>query len=333
MGLHLVTGGSGFVGSHIAAKLVEQGERVRIFDLSRSENVPGGAEMFLGDMRDRRAVRQACRDVDVVYHLAFIEAGSRQVSTRRWNVNFNGTRNFIENSLDAGVKRFVLVSTTEVYNPRQKCPYTEFAATDKPLGWYGRHKLSVERLASDYAETENFPVVVLRFPTICGPGYYARRQIFDLLDWIVMGLPLVWVDGDEKYSDFVHIEDVIQAIILAGNAPASANGETFNVSCLKPATAPQLMEACANAIKSSTKVLLLPREQTIAAVRVLARAGILDVPLDYLDYMFFDNYYSCDKASRILGYQPKHTAEQAVVELFRSYLGNREALRAKAKNY
>lgn len=333
MAFHLITGGAGFVGSHIARRLIEQGERVRVFDIKRTDKVPEGAEMFIGDMRDRRDVRHACRGIDVVYHLAFIEAASREIASRRWNINFKGTKNFIENSLDAGVKRFVLVSTTEVYNSRQRCPYTESALTDKPLGWYGHHKQVVERLAREYVETEDFPVVILRFPTICGPGYYARRHLLDLLDWVALGLPLVWVDGEEKFADFVHIEDVLQGLLLAGRAPAEANGEVFNISCSKPAAAPKLMEACARAVNSNTRVFLLPREQAIAALKVIIQLGILEIPMDYLDYMFYDNYYSSDKAKRILGYEPQFSAEQAVVELFRSYLANRDEMRSKAKNY
>ena len=274
MAFHLVTGGAGFVGSHLARRLVEKGERVRIFDIARTENVPEGAEMFIGDMRDRRAVRHACRGIDIVYHLAFIEAASKQIESRRWNVNFNGTKNFIETSLDAGVRRFVLVSTTEVYSPRLRCPYTEASPTSRPLGWYGRHKQAVEKLAREYVETEDFPVVTLRFPTVCGPGYYARRQLFDLMDWVASGLPLVWLDGDEKHVDFVHIDDVLDSLLLAGAAPADANGEVFNISCSKPATAPELMQACARDTKTRGRVYFLPREETISFTKFLINFGI-----------------------------------------------------------
>lgn len=333
MALHLVTGGAGFVGSILARRLLEQGEDVRVFDMVHSDRVPEGVDMYTGDMRDRRAVRHACRGVDVVYHLAFIQAFSKNVRAKRWNINFKGTKHFIEYSQDAGVQRFVLVSSMDVYSPRPKCPCTEDAPTDNPYGWYGRHKAAVERLAMEYFDVSDFPVVTLRFPTICGPGYYARKSLLDLMDWIAKGRPLVWVDGDDSFGDFVHIDDVIQGLLLAGKAPAEANGQVFNVSCSEPATPVQLMKACLHHLGRRMPIIRVPRAPGIAAIRFLTKADIIEFPPEQLDYLFFDNYYSSEKARATLGYEPQYSAEQSVIELFRSYLPQRTQIRAKAKNY
>ena len=333
MALHLITGGAGFVGSILARRLLERGERVRIFDLAPTDRVPRDAEMHQGDMRDRRSVRHACRGVDVVYHLAFIQSQSKNVASKRWNVNFKGTEHFIEYSLDAGVRRFVLVSSMDVYSPRPQCPCTETAPTDQPYGWYGRHKATVERLALEFFDTESLPVVILRFPTICGPGYYARRSLLDLIDWVARGRPLIWMDGEETRGDFVHIDDVIQGLILAGEAPPEADGQIFNISCSAPATPVDLMQACVSYGKSRSRIFRVPRAPAMSAAKFLTRANIIDFPTEQLDYLFYDNYYSSEKAQNILGYKPQYTAEEAVVELYRSYLQQRSEMRARAKNY
>lgn len=333
MALHLVTGGAGFVGSILARRLLEQGEDVRVFDMVHSDRVPEGVQMYAGDMRDRRAVRHACRGVDVVYHLAFIQASSKNVRAKRWNINFKGTKHFIEYSQDAGVKRFVLVSSMDVYSPRPPCPCTELASTEHPYGWYGRHKAAVERLAMEYHEMSGFPVVTLRFPTICGPGYYARKSLLDLMDWIARGRPLIWIDGPDIRCDFVHIDDVIQGLLLAGRAPDKAGGQVFNVSCSEPATPVDLMKACLHHLGRRMPIIRVPREPGIALARLMTRTNILDFPPEQLDYLFYDNFYSSDKARKTLGYEPQFTAEEAVIELFRSYLPQRTSIRAKAKNY
>lgn len=333
MALHLVTGGGGFVGGILARRLLEQGERVRVFDIAKTDKVPAGAEFYQGDMRDRRAVRHACRGVDAVYHLAFIQATSKNVAAKRWNVNFKGTKNFIESSLDAGVSRFVLVSSMDVYSPQPACPCTEDAPTNQPYGWYGRHKAAVERLAREYYETEDFPVVILRFPTICGPGYYARKSLLDMLDWVAMSRPLIWIDGPETRGDFVHIDDVIQGLMLAGRAPDEAAGQVFNISCSEPATPIDLMQACVRYGKSRTRIFRVPREPAVAVVKFLMQVDVIDFPPEQIDYLIYDNYYSSEKARQLLGYAPRYTAQQAVVELYRSYLRDRVNIRARAKNY
>ena len=130
MALHLITGGGGYLGSHLASRLMEGGHEVRILDLARSRTIPEGVEFVEGDVRDAAAVRRASEGVGAVHHLAFVQSMSRRPESFQREVAIDGTRNVLEAAATCGVRRFVFTSTIEVYGTRP--PVSEECAVDEP---------------------------------------------------------------------------------------------------------------------------------------------------------------------------------------------------------
>lgn len=330
--MDLVTGGAGFVGSFLAKRLLESGRDVRVFDIEAGNYVPKEAEFHQGDMRDLEKVRAAVKGIDVVYHLAFVQVLSRKPESEKWQINFGGTENFLRASAEEGVGRFVHTSTAEVYSPSPPCPVTEEAPTDNPMGWYGRHKKACEELCWRYYHQYDLPLTMLRLPTICGRGYYARIDILRVFDWILAGRPMLWIGGRQYLGDFVWVEDCMQGYLLCGTKEG-APGEVFNISCSKPNTTLEIVQALMEAAGNRKGIHLVPQRILWPAARLCCRLHVLDMPEENLEYLMTDYTFSLDKAKRILGYDPKMTSAEATVELMKGYMEDREGAKRKALTY
>lgn len=330
--MDLVTGGAGFVGSFLAKRLLDMGNDVRVFDVESSDFIPGEAEFVQGDMRDADSVREAVRGVDTVYHLAFVQVFSKKSEEEKWAINYGGTKNFLDASVDEKVRRFVHTSTIELYSPYPPFPVTEDSPTDRPMGWYGRHKKAVEELCWQFYRELGLPVTMLRLPTICGRGYYPRIDLLRAFDWIIKNRPIVWIGGRQYYGDFVWVEDVVDAFILCGTKD-EAVGEVFNISCSKPNTSLEIIQAFMDAAGNTRKIRLVPPWLAWPPVRLATRLNIIDMPAEQFDYLRADYSFSVEKARRLLGYDPKMTAAEAASELMKGYMEDRERAKKRAKTY
>jgi UDP-glucose 4-epimerase len=331
-GVKLVTGGAGFVGSFLATRLLEMGHEVRVFDVERTEYLPRGAEFVMGDMRDYCAVRESLRGVDTVHHLAFVQVFSRRPEPERWAINYGGTENFLRASVEESVRRFVHASTIEIYSPFPPYPVTEESPTDRPMGWYGRHKKACEELCLRYYRDHGLPVTMLRIPTICGRGYYARVDMLRGFDWIIANGPLFWIGGRQYKGDFVWVEDVVDAFILAAGTD-EAVGEAFNISCSEANTSLEIMQAIMDAAGNTRGIHLVPPWIAWPVVKLACRLNVIDMPSEQLQYLMSDYHFSIDKAGYLLGYQPKMNAAEAAAELMLGYMEDRKKLRRKAATY
>jgi dTDP-glucose 4,6-dehydratase len=330
--MDLVTGGAGFMGSHLARRLIERGNEVRVFDLSKSENVPDKAEFFSGDMRDLERVRESMEGVEVVYHLAFVQVFSRRPESEKFQVNFGGTENFLKAAVESGVSRFVHTSTIEVYSPFPPFRAPEDAPTDMPFGWYGRHKRACEELCWHYHYRHDLPLTMLRIPTICGRGYYARIDLLRAFDWILANRPVLWIGGKQYRGDFVWVEDCVQGYILCGTRN-EAVGEVFNISCSQPSTSLEIIQALLDAADNTTRIRLVPPRLAWPVINLATKIGVVDMPMEQLQYLMGDYSFSIDKAESLLGYAPEMNAAEAVAELMKGYMEDRESLKLKARTY
>lgn len=331
-GMDLVTGGAGFVGSELARRLLEMGREVRIFDVQPGERMPDAAEFVQGDMRDHSSVRDAVRGVDVVYHLAFIQVFSRLSEGEKWTINYGGTENFLKASLQEGIERFVHTSTVEVYSPFPPYPVTEDAPTDRPFGWYGRHKKACEDICWYYHREMGLPVTMLRLPTICGRGYYARIDLLRGFDWILANRPVFYFGGRPQMGDFIWIDDCVKGYVLCGSRP-EAVGRVFNISCSAPSSSHEIIRALMDAAGNTRKIHLVNPRIAWPLVKLATRLGILDMPPEQLQYLMCDYSFSIEKARRLLGYDPEMNAAQAAAELMKGYVQDREKRKKKARTY
>lgn len=330
--MDLVTGGAGFFGARLALRLLESGRDVRIFDIEPSSLMPSGAQFVRGDMRDRQAVSEAVRGCDVVYHLAFVQAFSKRPESEKWQVNFGGTENFLAASVEHGIERFVHTSTIELYSPFPpfRCP--EDAPTDRPFGWYGRHKKACEELCWRYHWQHGLPVTMARLPTICGRGYYVRIDLLRAFDWVLANRPVLWIGGRQYRGDFVWVEDCVDAYLLLGTKP-EAIGEVFNVSCSEPSTALEIIKAIMDTAGNTRRVHMVPPWLAWPPVKLASRLSVLDMPTEQLLYLMADYSFSIEKAGRLLGYAPKMTAAESMAEMVRGYVEDRDRVMARARSY
>lgn len=247
----LVTGGAGFIGSHVAAALVAAGHRTRIIDdlsVGFRTNVPAGAELMEADVADADAVSKAVDGVEIVFHLAAHRAVSRSVedplATDR--ANTHGTLAVLKTAADAGVRRVVCSSSSSVYGGSAPLPTPESAPVH-PRSPYAVSKLAGEHYCRVAAELYGLEVVALRYFNVFGPHqrpgspYSAVIPLF--IDALRRGgTPVVHGDGQQSRS-FVYVSDAVSANLAAAEAPPSAcRGQVYNIAGLRRVNLLQLLE-------------------------------------------------------------------------------------------
>ncbi len=329
--MDLVTGGGGYLGSHVARALAAEGRAVRILDLRAPDRLPPGADFLEGDMRDEDTVREALEGVERVFHIAFVQSLSQRPEEERRAVNIGGMRNLLEASLAAGVARFVFASTIELYGTQPPLPCPEDGPTDAPVGWYGEHKLRCEEMLWE-AVARGLPGTALRMPTICGRGFYNHRPLLALMDRLLAHRAVAVVGDGSIPGDFVAVEDVVAAFLLAGTVPAAV-GEAFNVSARGRCGQRQIIEAMREAAESRSRILRVPRWCAWLAVKLGRWLGLHDLPAYQDGYVFHPNCYAIGKARRLLGYAPGSDTAEAAAALVRGYRVDRVRVRARAASY
>ena len=224
MSLVLVTGGAGFIGSHLAWGLVERGDEVRILDdlsTGLQQNLTSlDSDFQKEDIRDQGAVDQAMQDVQTVFHLAALTSvpESVEVPQRCYEVNLIGSLNVLWAAHRAGVRRVVLASSCAVYG--EIPPPMREDAVAQPLSPYAASKLAMEEAARLFHETHGLETICLRFFNVYGPRQAPDSEYAAVIPKFIQvmmqgGRPVIFGDGSQT-RDFVHVSDVVRAMLLAG---------------------------------------------------------------------------------------------------------------------
>ena len=250
MTLCLVTGGAGFIGSHLVEALVEHGERVRVLDdfsTGRRENldaVAGHIELLEGDVADPETVERAVAGCDYVLHLAAIASvqASLKYPRRTQQVNVEGTLNVLEAARQAGARRVVLASSAAVYGDHTALPLRE-ELPPHPLSPYGASKTAGEAYCSAFHAGYGLPTVVLRFFNVYGPRQDPANPYSGVISIFAAQMsrgerPVVYGDGVQT-RDFVYVADVARAMLLACERKTAVGG-VFNVAGGKQTSVLQL---------------------------------------------------------------------------------------------
>jgi nucleoside-diphosphate-sugar epimerase len=234
----LVTGGAGFIGSHIVEELLRRGVSVRVLDnfsSGKRENLAamhGDLEILEQDLRNAEALKAATRDVELVFHLAaFISVPQSMLDPQEcFETNVAGTVKLLEAARQAGVRKVVLSSSTAVYGDPDKFP-TDEETPLRPLSPYALSKQVNELYGRLYTQIFKLPVTALRYFNVYGPrqrpdsAYAAAISIFTRQ--LVRG-EAITIYGDGKQSrDFIFVKDVVNANLLA--AESETAGEAFNI--------------------------------------------------------------------------------------------------------
>lgn len=229
----VVTGGAGFVGSYLVNALHENGAEVRVLDVARRPTrLPAEIDYRRVDVSSLDAIIPHFRAVDLVFHLAGNPSTTTSVLDPLIDLNRNaqGTLAVLEACRLAGVSKLVYVSSASVYGRPQTAPIKESHRT-QPLFPYGVSKLTGERYCAAYSSMYGLPVVIARPFCIYGPGEdpaHALVEVSRYLRWHLAGhaVPVVG-DASAKTRDFIHVHDVVTALILLANHGVS--GEIYNL--------------------------------------------------------------------------------------------------------
>ncbi len=241
MSTYLVTGAAGFIGSHIAEKLVSDGHTVRVLDnlsTGKRENlrVLGDAVTFIeGDIRDTAVVDDAVGGADYVIHQAALASVPRSIEdpTSTNEVNVQGTLNLLESARKASVKRFVYASSSSVYGDSEVLPKTEDMLPE-PKSPYAVSKLAAEYYCRVYSEIHGLPTVSLRYFNVFGPRQDPGSQYAAVVPIFVTSLlagrsATIFGDGEQS-RDFTYVTNVVAANLLVCNSESTGR-RVYNVAC------------------------------------------------------------------------------------------------------
>lgn len=244
--MRLVTGGAGFIGSHIVARLLEQGESVRVLDnlssgkRSNINSLIGEIEFVEGDIRDAEVVQRAAKGVDTIFHHAAEPSVPRSIADPKgtYDVNVTGTLNVLLAARDSGCQRVVFASSSAVYGDSPEMPKHE-RMIPALLSPYASSKLAGEGLCQVFSRSFGIEAVSLRYFNVFGPrqdpnsAYAAVIPRF--LEALTTGTnPVIYGDGEQS-RDFIFIDNVVNANLLAAMVPGVA-GRAYNIAAGKSVT-------------------------------------------------------------------------------------------------
>ena len=286
----LVTGGAGFIGSHLSEQLLSCGYAVRILDnfsTGKPENLASfrdHIDLHEGDVRDIAACRKACEGVDYVFHLAALASVPLSVENPFLTneINVTGTLNVLWAARDAGAKRLVFASSTSVYGDNPELPKRE-PMSGVPLSPYALSKLVGEKTCQSFSKIYGLSTVCLRYFNVYGPRQDPASQYAAAVPIFISRMaagerPVVFGDG-EQTRDFVFVLDIAQANILAAETPG-VTGDVFNIASEGSLTINALVRTINDVLGSK----LEPTYEPPRAGDILHSAADIDLARDRLNF-------------------------------------------------
>src|SRR4051794_4798875 len=319
----VISGGAGFLGLHLARRLVADGHEVRTLDVAPLDD-PGlerDVEELRGDVRDPSAAGRLVEGADVLVHAAAalpIQASGESIRS----VNLDGAAVTLVAALEAGVRRAVLISSTAVYGVPKHHPLRE----DAPLvgvGDYGESKIEAERVARR-AGRRGLEVVIVRPKTFIGPERLGGFEI--PFDWIREGRRIPILGDGSNPHQLLAVQDPVDATVAA--ATAEVAGETFNVGAISFGTVSSDLEGLIAHAGSGSRLRPVRARPAELALRALELARLSPLAEWHYRTAHRDSYVDVSKAQRLLGYEPRLSNEQALCETYDWYLAHRDAHRA-----
>ena len=305
---HLVTGGAGFIGSHIVRRLVGEGELVRVVDnlstgqLARLDDVYDSIEFVKGDLADEKVSDEVVSGVDYVLHQAAVPSVQRSVrdpiGTNRSNVT--ATLNILESCRKAGVRRLVYAASSSAYGDTEVLPKIE-EMSPNPLSPYALQKLVGERYCKLYYDLYGLETVSLRYFNVFGPDHDPHSEYSAVIPKFIAKLLAkesltIYGDGEQS-RDFTYVENVVEANLLALRA-ATAPGNICNIGCGERITLNQLVRLLEEIVGVKANV------NNVGSKAGDVRHSLADVTL----------------AQRLLGYEPKVMVEEGLRRTVQAFM-------------
>lgn len=312
----LVTGGAGFVGSHLAAALLARGDSVVVIDNFNDYYDPAikranaarlreyaSCTLIEGDIRDAALVQRAFAQHGItrVAHLAALAGVRASVNQPRLylDVNLTGTLNLLEAAKQAGIKQFVLASTSSVYGRTKILPFVETDNADRPLAAYPASKRAAELLAHTYRNLVGMPVTILRFFNVYGPAGRPDMMPWRLLEATQTGETIKLFNGGNIHRDWTYIADTVAGVLAALDKPLGY--EIINLGCGAPISLSDFVE-----------IIEDYAGKTINTVSVSTPPS--DPPITYCNN---------DKARELLGFAPSMSIREGLRRTWEWYAAYR----------
>jgi len=294
----LVTGGAGFIGSHIVKELISRGESVKVIDnletgkILNIKNLLDKIEFYNLDIRDLNAIDKLVEDIDYILHQAAIPSVQRSIVDpyKTNSVNVNGTLNILILASKYKVKRVVLASSSSVYGNVNILPKKE-NLYPRPLSPYAVSKLATEYYAKVFYEIYGLETVILRYFNVFGPKQDPNSQYAAVIPKFIKKMlndekPEIYGDGEQS-RDFTYVENIVNANILAVYSNKVGHGEIINIACGNRITLNQLVESINEILGKNIKPIYRePRPGDVKHSQASIKKAI-----DLLDYQVKTPFY------------------------------------------
>lgn len=312
-----ITGGTGFLGCHIARHLLNEGAEVRVLDLLPLDepDLKGKIEVHIGDVQDGELVNRLCNGIDVVIHTAAALPirGSRKAILA---VNIDGTRNVMEGALRNSVRKVIFISTTAVYGIPKIHPLYETSAII-PLGHYGESKVAAERVCMDY-QKKGLDITIIRPKTFIGKGRLGVFQI--LFEWIRCGYRIFIIGNGKNRYQLLAVEDLVDSIWRTSTLPN--RNAIYNIGAKEFKTVREEMQALIAHAGSSSKVTPLPAKPVQLTLRALELTRLSPLVEWHYKTASQDSFVDVSKAEQELDWHPQKSNLDTLTETYDWYINH-----------
>jgi nucleoside-diphosphate-sugar epimerase len=323
----LITGGTGFLGCHLARQMLKQGYQVTLFDLVDldAKDLIGKVTVIKGDIRNKDAITKALKGQHFVVHAA-AALPIQQSKEYIFSTNVEGTKNVLESALKNGAKRLVFISTTAVYGVPKHLPEKEDAPLD-PIGHYGQSKIAGETLCKKYMK-KGLEINIIRPKTFVGPE---RLGVFELWYEAIYTGKRVFIlgDGSNPYQ-LLAVTDVVSAIILA--LTTKTKNEVFNIGAKEFQTWRKDLQYVIQYAKSKSRITGLPVIPSQVILFILEQLHLSPIAAWHYKTMPVPSYVSTAKAEKLLHWHAEKSNKELLLENYKWYEKNRNEIIGRIGN-
>ncbi len=320
----IITGGTGFLGVHLARKFLKKKYKVTLFDIAPldAKDLIGKVKVIKGDIRNRNSVAKAIKNQNYVVHAAAalpIQIKKDQI----YSVNIDGTKNVLSEALRHRIKRLIFISSTAVYGVPKELPETEDSPIN-PIGWYGISKIRGEELCMEFHQ-KGLQVNILRPKTFLGTE---RLGVFELWFEAIFSNHSLFLlgKGKNKYQ-LLAVTDLVDAIEKA--LISKINGEIFNIGAKKFSTWRSDLGFVIKKSGSKSKIRSLPKTPSQIALKILELLRLSPIAEWHYKTLPVNSYVSTKKAEKLLKWNPKKSNKDLFWESYVWYKKNREKIHGK----
>lgn len=317
-----VTGGSGFIGSHLVQKLVSEGHEIKVLvrKTSNTKNLKTlNVKLVVGDIRDRESVESLVDDVEIVYHnAAKVYTGSID---EFWSVNLQGTENMLRACLNRSINKFIHVSSVGVTGNIKNPPANE-SHPYNPTFPYDRSKCAAEKLALQYNLKHEMPITIVRPTAVYGPGHHLFPRFYQAVQ---KGF-FPFIGSMKNLIHLCYIDNLIQGIMLAADKREST-GEIYIIGDEKPVTWIEHIKTIAEVIGVNPPSLHVPLSLMkviiyLSEFKSWMFGGEPLLTQRWLEEITKNFAYDITKAKKSLGYNPKISLKEGISRTVKWYRQN-----------